>query len=379
MNTVCQLLTFSSLLLSLPIVTIAEEPKSTALIPTQPLFVSGNDGYGRYRIPALIAAKSGTLLAFCEGRIKAAGLSGNIDLVLRRSKDGGKTWLPMQKIADASDDTLGNPCPVVDRTTGTIWLLFTRSPGAFTEQQIVDSESSGPTTVWLMHSNDDGATWSEPREISATTREASWTWYGTGPGIGIQLASGRLLVPCYHTERDSKMYRCHAIFSDDHGRTWQRGETVGQHTAECQAARRNDGTVVLNMRGTNKQGFRTIATSRDGGATWSEPHLDRNLPEPACQAALVAIVDPQHQDRPLWLFSNPPGTTRHNLTLRLSTDEGQTWTASKAFDPGPTEYSSLVQLPGGEIGLLYELSRRGERYRPELHFARFPLAWIQAP
>ncbi|QDU29801.1 Sialidase precursor [Anatilimnocola aggregata] len=356
----------------------AQVPESTAHLPTEPLFVSGEGGYGRYRIPALIATKQGTLLAFCEGRVKATGLIGDIDLVLRRSTDGGKTWLPMQKIADASEDTLGNPCPVVDQKTGTIWLPFTRSPGPFSEQQIVDSQSSGPTTVWIIKSDDEGATWSEPRDISATTREPSWTWYGTGPGIGIQLASGRLFIPSYHTERDSKMYRCHAIFSDDGGRTWQKGETVGEHTAECQAAQRSDGTVVLNMRGTNKQGFRTLATSRDAGETWSKPEIDRTLTEPACQAALIVMNEPV-TDRRLWLFSNPPGTTRHNLTLRASKDEGKTWPVAKVFDPGATEYSSLVSLPGGNLGLLYELSRKGEKYRPQLHFANIPLTWIQAP
>lgn len=276
----------------LPVVRAAEPSTSGARAVPQALFVSNDGTFKRYRIPSLIVTKKGTLLAICEGRVDGGGLTGNIDLVLRRSLDSGLTWQPLQKIADLGDDTLGNPCPVVDRETGTIWLPFTRSPGKFSEAQIVAGQSNGPTTVWVTRSDDDGATWSEPRDISATTRHDKWGWYGTGPGIGIQLANGRLLIPSYHTEPGSGMYRSHAIFSDDRGATWKLGETVGEHTAECQAIERRDGAVVLNMRGTNKQFFRSIAISRDGGQTWSEPKLDRNLPEPACQAALLSSLGP---------------------------------------------------------------------------------------
>ncbi len=344
---------------------------------TQALFVSNDGSFKRYRIPSLLVTKKGTLLAICEGRVDGGGLTGNIDLVLRRSLDAGLTWQPLQKIADLGDDTLGNPCPVVDRETGTIWLPFTRSPGKFNEAQIVAGQSSGPTAVWVTRSDDDGATWSEPRDISVTTRQEKWGWYGTGPGIGIQLANGRLLIPSYHTEPGSGMYRSHAIFSDDRGATWKLGETVGEHTAECQAIERHDGAVVLNMRGTNKQFFRSIAISRDGGQSWSEPQLDRNLPEPACQASLLAEDNGGRVgNSSYWLFCNPPGATRRNLTLRVSRDEGQSWPIAKLIDAGPTEYSSLVWLPDGQIGLLYELSRAGQTYRPELHFARVPISWL---
>lgn len=356
---------------------LAAVPRDTSMSAartTQALFVSNDGSFKRYRIPSLLVTKKGTLLAICEGRVDGGGLTGNIDLVLRRSVDAGRTWQPLQTIVDLGNDTLGNPCPVVDRETGTIWLPFTRSPGQFTESQIVAGQSSGPTTVWVIRSDDDGATWSEPRDISATARQEKWGWYGTGPGIGIQLANGRLLIPSYHTEPGLGIYRSHAIFSDDHGATWKLGETVGEHTAECQAIERRDGAVVLNMRGTNKQGFRSVAISRDGGQTWSEPQLDRNLPEPACQASLLTLPPQDNQNR--WLFCNPPGSTRRNLTLRLSRDEGQSWPIAKPIDVGPTEYSSLAWLPDSQIGLLYELSRAGQSYRPELHFARIPTSWL---
>lgn len=356
--------------LSIGSVALAGEPLDTL----QPLFVSGEQGYGRYRIPALIASPKGTLLAFCEGRRKAAGLTGDIDLVLRRSFDDGKTWEPQQLVADDGPNTLGNPCPVVDRTTGMIWLPFTRSLGQDTEQEIIDGTSDGVTTVWITKSADDGATWSTPVEISATTRDPSWTWYGNGPGIGVQLADGRLLIPSYHAERGTKIYRSHAVYSDDHGATWQRGATVGEHTAECQAIVRRDGQVVLNMRGTNKQGVRTLATSRDGGKSWSTPALDTNLPEPACQAALFDYSRSGEPSR--WLFSNPPGPGRSKLTLRLSRDEGQTWPLAKMLDAVTTEYSCLARLADGSIGCLYERSP-GKTYSVQICFIRCSLEWLE--
>ncbi len=354
-----------------------------AELPTQPLFVSG-EGYKRYRIPALIVTAKGTVLAFAEGRVGGGGLVGDINLVLRRSTDNGKTWQPEQKVADLGEDTLGNPCPVVDRETGTIWLPFTRSPGKSTEKEIVAGKSPAPTTVWVTHSTDDGRTWATPRDLSATCRRADWRWYGTGPGIGIQLAGGRLLIPSYHTE-PNEMYRSHAVYSDDHGATWQLGATVGEHTAECQAAERRDGTVVLNMRGTNKQFRRTLAESHDGGRTWTAPKLEPQLPEPACQAALLGLRSPSARrvetvsNDSLWLFSNPPGTTRRALTVRLSRDEGRTWPVARVVDKGAAEYSCLTRLPDGRVGLLYELSRAGQPYRPEIHFTGFPLSWLENP
>lgn len=201
------------------------------------LFTSGEGGYGRYRIPALTVTDERTVLAVCEGRRKAGGLTGDIDIVLRRSLDGGATWLPMQVVADHGTDTLGNPCLVQDRTTKTLWLLFTKSPGAFTEEQIVAGEPPTSTTVWVTTSTDDGATWSAAREITATTKRDDWRWYGTGPGHGLQLASGRLLIPCYHSVAGTKVYRSHSVFSDDHGATWRLGGVAGDHTTEPQALR----------------------------------------------------------------------------------------------------------------------------------------------
>ena len=168
------------------------------------LFESGTEGYHAFRIPALTTTPTGTVLAFCEGRKNGRGDSGDIDLVLRRSDDGGQTFAPMQVVWDDGPHTCGNPCPVVDRRTGAIALLSTHNLGHDVEHQIIDQISEGTRTVWLTRSEDEGRTWSAPAEITATTKEPNWTWYATGPGAGIQLHSGRLVISCDHIEAVSK-------------------------------------------------------------------------------------------------------------------------------------------------------------------------------
>src|SRR5262249_53934874 len=157
----------------------------------------------------------GTVLAFCEGRKDGKGLTGHIDIVLKRSTDSGKSWQPLEVVADGGGHTLGNPCPILDTTDGTLWLALTPSHGQDTEEEMVAGTSRETTRVLVTSSRDDGKTWTPLRDITAAAKKASWTWYGTGPGIGIQLKNGRLVIPCYHAEAETKTYRSHTVYSDD--------------------------------------------------------------------------------------------------------------------------------------------------------------------
>ncbi|MBI3466840.1 MAG: exo-alpha-sialidase [Planctomycetes bacterium] len=338
------------------------------------VFVSGQDGYHTYRIPSVIVTSKGSVLAFCEGRKQSRSDTGDIDLLLKRSPDGGKSWSPAQIVWDDGDNTCGNPCPVIDRETGTIWLLLTHNLGQDKEAEIVDRKSDGTRTAWVSKSDDDGATWAKPVEITRDVKGPDWTWYATGPGCGIQLKSGRLLIPCDHIVAGSKIMRSHVIYSDDHGATWKLGGVLGDHTNECQIAERSDGSLILNMRSYYKQNRRAIATSRDGGITWSEVTLDSTLVEPVCQASLVQVGHPNAPAKDLMLFSNPASTKREKLTVRLSHDGGRTWPVSKLIHAGPSAYSALTVLPDMTIGCLYE---RGENSPYEkIAFARFSLEWL---
>ena len=346
------------------------------------LFVSGETGYSRYRIPALYVTPQRTVLAFCEGRVKPSGLTGDIDLVLRRSTDGGQTWSRLQVVADDGPNTLGNPCPVVDQSTGTIWLLLSRSLGVDTETQITEGTSKERTQVWITHSTDEGQTWAKPANISAQATRPQWTWYGTGPGIGLQLPSGRLFIPSYHALEKTGIYQVHSLYSDDHGQTWKIGGTVADETTEAQAALQADGTLVINTRNISPRDasirHRVIARSRDEGITWTNVDRDPALTESSCQGSLFVYSGLGDGARSRWLFTNPPGPGRRQLTLRLSYDEGRTWTKSRVIEPGAAEYSSLARLPNSEIGLLYERNTQ-QKYAPEIVFTRLPLSELEAP
>lgn len=350
------------LCLSLPLLTAAEFNQVE-------VFRSGEGGYHTYRIPALVVSKNGTLLAFCEGRRGGGGDSGDIDLLLKRSHDNGRTWSATQVVADLGEDTIGNPAPVVDRKTGAIILLLTRNPGKVTERQIIDGTASGTRTVWLSRSDDDGATWTRPEEITSSVKLPEWTWYATGPGNGIQLRDGRLVIPCDHILAGTKANHSHVVVSDDGGRTWKLGGSAGDNTNESAVVELRDRTLMLNMRSNHGQNRRAVATSQDRGATWSAVKLDDALMEPVCQASLIRF----RKDR--LLFSNPADVKRVRMTVKMSRDEGKTWPVARLVHEGPAAYSSLAQLKDGRIGLLYE---RGDKRAYELiTFARFDRAWLE--
>ena len=352
--------------------TQAEEPKAVF----SEVFVSGQGGYHTYRIPALLVTPKGTVLAFCEGRKTGRGDHGDLDMVLRRSTDGGKTWLPLQLIYEEGGDkkiTIGNPCPVVDRSNNRIWLPFTR-----------DNDD-----VFITYSDDEGASWKAPTKITDQVKLKDWTWYATGPGVGIQMQhgklAGRLVIPCDHratVDGVKGMTRSHAFYSDDHGKTWQLGEAVGPFTNECQVVELSDGRLQINMRNymgrdgmqADKDKQRAIAHSSDGGQTWSALAYDAALIEPVCQASLITY--PSTQDQPDWLlFSNPASaTTRHRLTIRLSRDGGQTWPTSRLLFEGNSAYSCLAVLPDRTVGCLLE-GGTGNAYEKIL-FAQFPIQWL---
>ncbi len=318
------------------------------------LFVSGEGGYNSYRIPAILVSSKGTILVFCEGRKHSLSDTGDIDIILRRSTDGGKTWEEPRIIADAGKDVFGNPAPVLDRKTGTIYLFLTWNLAEKGERVIL--LESAPRTVFLMKSTDDGKTWSDPVEITQSVKEEDWTWYATGPGHGIQLKNGRLIVPCDHVVRlklgevfdPKKHYYSHIIYSDD-GINWHIGGTVPRGgTNECQVAELSDGLLYLTMRNYDNSYRRAYSVSRDSGISWDEVKIDEMLVDPVCQASIISDTE-----KGLVAFCNPASLKRENLTLRISYDDCKSWTKSIAIYKGPSAYSDLALLDD-TILCLYE-------------------------
>lgn len=347
------------------------------------VFTAGADGYHTYRIPAIVATTNGTLLAFCEGRKNSGADSGTIHLLLKRSTDAGKSWGAQQLIWSDAENTCGNPAPVVDRDTGVIWLLMTWNRGTDKEDAIGYKSARDTRRVFITHSADDGVTWAKPVAITAAVKQPDWGWYATGPVNGIQLTRGshrgRLLIPANHSSAGTASQtasRSHVIYSDDHGSTWHLGGSEEEKTNESTVAERSDGSLLHNMRSYHGQKRRAVATSSDGGLTWSPVRFDPELIEPVCQASLLRYSWPE-EGKSRMLFANPASVRRKNLTVRVSYDEGATWPVSRVLNAGPSAYSCLVVLPDKSIGCLLECGEKAPYEK--IVFAKFPLNWLESP
>jgi sialidase-1 len=318
------------------------------------IFRQRYEGYACYRIPALIRAKDGTLIAFAEARKNSCSDTGDIDLVMKRSSDNGQTWGPLEKIWDDGANTCGNPAPVLDETTGTIHLLLTWNHGSDDIGEINANTGIDTRRVYISSSNDHGATWSAPQEITSSTKRPEWGWYATGPCHGIQLKSGpqagRLLIPCDYIEIGTRRSFSHVIYSDDHGATWQIGGISPSDGAnESTMAELSDGRLMLNMR--NSGPGRYVAISTDAGLSWQNMRRDATLTEPVCQASLLSAAMSSHNQL---FFSNPASTRREKMTIRWSTDDGTTWAKKYEVYAGPSAYSDLVQISDTEVAVLFE-------------------------
>lgn len=320
------------------------------------IFKSGTEGYSTFRIPAIVTTNSGLILAFAEGRVNGSSDTGNIDLVMRSSEDGGKTWSTLKIIWNDGENVCGNPAPVVNRKTGEIHLLMTWNLGEDHEQHIIDGKSKDSRRVFITSSSDNGKNWSTPKEITSSVKKENWTWYATGPCHGIQLEKGkfkgRLMIPCDHIEAGSKKYYSHIIYSDDHGKTWHLGGTTPQDQVnECTVAELPDGKLILNMRNYDRtQKSRKTSFSEDGGKTWSAIQPDTALIEPICQASLIY----QKKNKKLWFLNPASETSRTNMTLKSSTDFGKTWRVVKVLHLGPSAYSDLTLINKNTLGCLFE-------------------------
>ncbi|MHB9857933.1 exo-alpha-sialidase [Streptomyces sp. YIM S03343] len=367
------------------------QPTSPAAEFTQQiLFKASQDpGYACFRIPAIVKTSDGTLLAFAEGRVLNCGDAADIDVVLKRSTDGGRTWGPLTVVNEGAGDTHGNPAPIVDRETGRILLAETYNTGR------TDSASCSvpcDRTPHLQYSDDDGLTWSAPRDLSDEILPPAWnSWYATGPVHGLQLSRGKhagRLVFGVNTETwdGSRISANHAalIVSDDHGGHWRAGATDSrpiaadgtfrQKPSELTLTERSDGTVLVSGReqdGTDL-GHRTQAVSRDGGDSFTAPF--RDLPDlyaPQVQCATLRLGG-----RILLSCPGDPDR-RRTMMIRSSYDGGRTWDSVDRGTVVTTDwsgYSDMARIDGDTVGLLYEGGAVDAR--DEIRFARFTTDWL---
>ncbi|MET9850030.1 sialidase family protein [Streptomyces ossamyceticus] len=363
----------------------------------QVLFKASQDpGYACFRIPAIVRSTAGTLLAFAEGRVLNCGDAAHIDLVLKRSTDGGRTWGPLQVVNEGAGDTHGNPAPVVDRETGRILLAETYNTG---RKDSASCDVPCDRTPHLQYSDDDGLTWSEPRSLAERIRPAHWnSWYATGPVHGIQLTRGRhagrlVLGVNAETWADGRVTANHAalVTSDDGGENWRIGATdtwpiatdgtFRQKPSELTLTERADGSVLVSGReqdGTDL-GHRSQTVSRDGGRSFAAPF--RALPDlymPQVQGSVLRLGDRM-------LLAGPADPDRRRtMAIRSSYDGGRTWESVDRGTVVTTDwsgYSDLVRIgrgadgAGAVVGLLYEGGAVDAR--DEIRFARFTEDWLK--
>lgn len=349
---------------------------------TVPVFTSGTEGHKSYRIPAIINLPSGELLAFAEGRVNNAGDFGDINIVLKRSSDKGKTWSALQTIVDAATLQAGNPAPVVDITDplypqGRVFLFY--NTGNNHEGEV--RKGKGLREVWYKTSTDGGITWSEavnittqvhrPKQLSTNSAynfSEDWRSYANTPGHAMQFQKGkykgRIFIAANHSagepEKQAMDYDAHGFYTDDHGKTFQLGTSLNiPGSNESTAAELSNGKLMMNSR--NQKGdirARIVSISSDGGATWDSSYFDKKLPDPVCQAGILTIG--KKKGKNILAFCNAADEKRRdNLTLRISFNDGRSWKKSFVLDKDEnikdnTAYSDIVKISGKEVGVLYE-------------------------
>lgn len=341
------------------------------------VFKNGDDGYLCYRIPAIVKAPNGDLLAFCEARRLNCSDHGDVRIVLKRSNDNGVTWGKLETVAENGNDQAGNPAPVFDLMdkkykNGRLFLFY--NTGTASEQEV--RQGKAIREVWYKTSADNGKTWSKSVNITPSVSKPNkpnvnpaynfkedWRSYANTPGHALQLTKGqwkgRIFVAANHSEGAPKPnahdYAAHGFYSDNHGKTWTITPSVNYPSSnESTAAELSDGGILMNIR--NQSGDsknRLLAFSKSGGAKWDTFYIEKQLPDPVCEGSMINFTTKEGQK--VLLFANLEHTTkRENLTLKVSADDGKTWRLGKVICKGSAAYSDLVIQQDNKIGVLYE-------------------------
>lgn len=317
------------------------------------LFRSGENGYHTFRIPALLETANGELLAFAEGRRRSVSDTGLIEIVLRRSRDGGRTFGPIEVAVQEPAMTCGNPTPTLVPETGTVLLPFCKNPEDGPEQAVFDGKA--PRTAWLTKSRDGGHTWDAPVEITRAVKQDDWSWFAFGPGHGLALRSGRLVIPSVHArivdQRHSDPCRAHVTISDDGGETLRIGGVVDVPTSsECELVEIAPDRLYMNARYEAPDAGRISAWSSDGGDSFGEVAVDPTQTDPCCQGSIALARDGSGRI----VLLNALGPKRQRLAVKVSTDGGRSFGAEALLEPGRAAYSDVVALAGSRFACLYE-------------------------
>ncbi len=375
------------------------------MIEKTDVFTAGENGYAMFRVPGICRTANGVLLAYCEARRRGRGDWGTIDIWMRRSTDGGKTWLPARKIVAPPADARPNEVAIEkglakpdEVTCNNVVAIADREPGVVHVLYCIEY-----ARCFYMRSEDDGETFSQPTEITGAFEAFrdgyDWRVLAAGPGHGIQLRTGRLVVPVWlsdgtggHGHRPSVVA---TVFSDDGGKRWRAGEIIvrdpePRNPSETVVVELADGRVMLNFRNESPRQRRGVVIGPDGATGWGPWRFDEGLSEPTCMGSIFRVTLSGPQDRNRIVFANPHNAgadrrendreshARRDVTVRLSYDEGETWPVARVLERGPGGYTDLAAAPDGTVWCIYERgAARGNHYHPAaLTVARFDLVWL---
>ena len=360
-------MTIRTRLFGLSLLVLSTTAAAQPLFTGVDVFQAGTEGYHTFRIPAVVTAPDGSLIAFAEGRKENRHDpgGGDIDLVLKRSSDQGATWSSLVILDDPGEGwSASNPTPVTDRDTGRVWIFYNRWEPAF--GTALSQPGTSNNQAWARYSEDNGKTWSDARDLTRASRDYDdWGAMFLGPGGAIQTRTGRLIVPSamkpdtYYVQGAAGDYsgrihfmRAYVMYSDDHGSTWRRGALVRALTNENQVVELSDGAVMMDAR----QGAgarRWLAVSADGGETWPTPVPGQKV-TPVCTSIERHTLQAAGDDRDRILWTGPTGPGRKRLVLRVSYDEGQTFRKEHVIYGGLAAYSDITILKDKTVGVLWE-------------------------
>lgn len=324
-----------------------------------------------YRIPAIVSTSDGTLVAVADKRIEHNGdLPAKIDIVCRRSLDGGMTWSPYVTVA-AHDSVggCGDAALVFDRHTGDLITIFSHGNGLW---------QNSPAYISVSRSHDNGVTWDKPVDInrqilttdSLGSQPIKCTSAFASSGRAVQLADGRIIFALVTRQAGNKHFKVYAIYSDDGGYNWKvSSNPASEDGDEAKIAELSDGSLIMSIR--NRFGsLRKFSYSKDRGETWSEPIPVESLPDPRCNGDIIRYT---YNGKDILLHSLPSDPKgRNDVAIFVSEDNGKNWRVGKKVVTTPSAYSSMTVMPDGSIGLLTEESQN-DHYSYNIWFTRLPI------
>ena len=376
----------------------APAPDASTDLPasmSQAQHLAANTATDNYRIPAITTAPNGDLLVAYDERPKDNGNQGSDapnpnHIVQLRSTDGGKTWSAPTYIHQGTETGqkvgYSDPSYVVDYQTGTIFNFHVKSydQGWGGSKAGTDPEDRNVIHAEVSSSTDNGWTWTHRTITADITKDNPWVSRFAASGQGIQIRQGAhagRLVQQYTIKTSAGAVQAVSVYSDDHGQTWQAGKPTGTGMDENKVVELSDGSLMLNSRASDGTGFRKVATSTDGGQTWSEPVSDKNLPDSVDNAQIIrafpnaAPDDPRAKVLLLSHSPNPKPWSRDRGTISMSCDDGASWATGKVFHEPFVGYTTIAVQSDGSIGLLSEDASDGASYGG-IWYRNFTMSWV---